>query len=436
MDNFHYKQGQLFCEEVDIDKLATVVDTPFYLYSTETIQNHYTSFYTAFKDLKPLICYSIKNCGNINIIQLLTNLGSGIDVVSGGELFRALKANADPSKIVFAGVGKKNQEIKDAMLAGVGWFNIESEEEFENTRLIAAELKCTTNVALRINPNTYDKKTHVKTSTGIPDTKFGVDISKALSFFKKYGQDPYLKLKGIHIHIGSPIYSGAPYVLALEKILEFVNTLEKEGMNIEMIDIGGGFIAHYDGKEESKNWNDYASYIVPILQPFVNKGGKIILEPGRAITANAGVLISKVLYNKKGLNKKFIIVDTGMNHIIRPALYDAYHFIWPTKTSAGNEPVNKQAPSNMQLEKFDIVGPICESSDFLAKDRPFPTVKQNDLICIFTAGAYCMTMSSQYNATPRPPEILVHGSRISIIRQRETYDDLINLELNPQKLNI
>ncbi len=437
MDHFKYRSGQLFCEDVNINELAKQTGTPFYLYSQATFIEHFNRFSSAFQELNPLICYSIKNCANINIINLLVQNGAGMDVVSGGELFRALEGGADAAKIVYAGVGKTTKEIRSALEAKIGWLNIESANEFENIRKIAAEMKCKTKAALRVNPNVYDKKTHSKCATGKSATKFGVDISQAKQFFKTYGNDPWLKLAGIHIHLGSPIFTSEPYVKAINKVLALIAELKAEGYDIELIDLGGGYVCHYDGKEEIQTWDDYAFAIVPLLKAFVEKGGQIILEPGRSISANAGVLITQVQYTKQGGHKKFVIVDTGMSHLIRPTLYEAYHFIWPTKVSLQWIPEHRQVEPNLNdLETVDIVGPICEASDYLARDRKIPPVQRGDLLCVFTAGAYCMTMASQYNSVPRPPEVLVHGNKAKLIRGRESYNDLIALERETEVIAI
>jgi len=437
LDSFMYRNGRLYCEEVAVNALAEQVGTPFYLYSANTLQRHYRALAQAFAELQPHICYSIKNCSNINIIGLLAQCGAGIDVVSGGELYRALQAGVAAEKIVFAGVAKSSEELREALEAGVGWINIESEEEFLNARAIAAQLKRTARVALRINPNVHDTRTPDKCATGKKDSKFGVDISHARNFFRTYGRDEFLQLKGVHVHLGSPIYISEPYETAIRVILSLVADVEAAGWaSIEMVDLGGGFIAHYDsGQQGIHHWDQYAASIVPLMQPFVQRGGQVILEPGRSISANAGVLISQVQYTKQGVDKKFVMLDTGMNHFIRPMLYDAYHFIWPTVVAPGFEPATRNPKQGMAgLQLYDVVGPICESSDYLARDRELPPLQRGDLLCIYTAGAYCMAMASQYNSRPRPPEVLVDGHSATLIRRRESYRDLIELELAPSPL--
>lgn len=428
MDSFVYRDGQLFCEDVNIDELAAQVGTPVYVYSRKTLEEHYDRIARAFAELDPIICYSIKSCGNIHLCKLLAQRGAGMDVVSGGELHRAKLAEAPMSKVVYAGVGKTDAEIRDAIAARIGWFNIESEAEFENIALIARQMGAFMNAALRVNPDVYDPKTHAKTATGKKETKFGVDIERARRFFERYGKDRHLRLNAIHLHIGSPIYSAEPYVQAITKALELIADLRRQGHEITAIDIGGGYAADYESGA-SPDAEAYASQIVPLLRPFKQGGGTIILEPGRTIAANAGVLIGRVQYIKMGGKKKFVILDTGMHHLVRPTLYDSFHFIWPTNVAPMHVPPARSKEMTMPgLELCDVVGPICESGDFLAKERPLPPVARGDLLCVFTAGAYGMVMSSNYNAIPRPPEILVDGDKATVIRRRETYDDLIAQE--------
>jgi diaminopimelate decarboxylase len=429
VDDFAYRAGQLYCEDVDVDALAAKVGTPFYLYSRATLERHFDRLSAAFGELDPLLCYSIKSCGNVHLVDVLRRRGAGADVVSGGELHRALAAGVEPSKIVFAGVGKTTDELRYALESGVAWINVESEQEFENARRLATELRREARAALRVNPNAYDPKTHDKCATGKVDSKFGVDISRARRFFERYGGDRWLRLAGLHMHIGSPIYTTEPYKLGITRLLALADELAGIGHRIEMIDIGGGYAAFYDGREDKQSWDEYGRDLVPLLRPFVAGGGGVVLEPGRSIVGNAGVLVTRVQYLKAGLTKQFVVVDTGMSHLIRPAMYDAYHFIWPTRPGAGREPRNRTTdPGVAGLERYDVVGPICESSDYLAHDRALPPVARGDLLCIFTAGAYGMAMASQYNSLPRPPEVLVDGARAKIIRRRETYDDLVQLE--------
>ena len=428
MDHFQYRNGRLHCEGIDLNHLASKVGTPAYVYSRATFEEHYDRLTAAFGELDPIICYSIKSCGNVHICKLLADRGAGMDVVSGGELFRAIKAGAPMSKVVYAGVGKTDAEIRQAIEAKIGWFNIESEAEFENIASIARSMGAVTNGALRVNPDIYDPRTHAKTTTGKKETKFGVDIDRAKRFFDRYGKDPHLKLSAIHLHIGSPIYSAEPYVQAIDKALVLIEELKQKGFKIDTIDIGGGFAADYE-TDKSPSWAEYASKIVPLLKPFKQAGGKIILEPGRTIAANAGVLLTRVQYIKMGGSKKFVIIDSGMHHLIRPTLYESFHFIWPADAAPMHVPQHRKAEMDMPgLEKCDVVGPICESGDFLAKDRLLPPVARGDLLAVFSAGAYGMVMASHYNAMPLPAEVLVSGEKATVIRRRETYNDLIAAE--------
>lgn len=430
MDHFQYRDGQLFCEQVNLNDLALRIGTPAYIYSKQTFEDHYDRFVHAFAELDPVIAYSIKSCGNIHLCRLLADRGAGMDVVSGGELHRAKLAGADMSKVVYAGVGKTDVEIQQAIETGIGYFNIESEAEFENIAAIARSLNAQVRGALRVNPDVADPGTHAKTTTGAKETKFGVDLERARRFFEHYGKDPHLNLCAVHLHIGSPIYSADPYVRAITRALELINELKAQGHDIQAIDIGGGFAADYEsGKSPSAA--DYAQQIIPLLRPFKQAGGAIILEPGRTIAANAGVLLTRVQYVKLGGKKKFVIVDTGMHHLIRPTLYESFHFIWPTHVAPAHLPAERSIKmSNEGLESCDVVGPICETGDYLAKDRPLPPVTRGDLLAIFAAGAYGMVMASNYNAMPRPAEVLIDADQAVVIRRRESYDDLTAAEIH------
>lgn len=428
MDHFNYQNGHLYCEEVSVADIAKHVGTPVYIYSKATVTGHFQALKAAFAPLDPIVCYSIKSCANLEILRTLIAAGSGMDVVSGGELFKAQKAGCDVKKIVFAGVGKTDAEIETAIAAGIGWFNIESEEEFENIAHIAKRLGKQAHGALRVNPDVADARTHAKTATGGKETKFGVDIERAKRFFDAYGADAFLKLDSIHLHIGSPIYSPEPYVKAIEKALILIADLEKAGHKILTLDIGGGFAADYE-TGASPTYQTYADAIVPLLKPFKDAGGTIILEPGRTLIGNAGILVSQVLYRKQGGTKNFVIVDTGMTHLIRPTLYEAWMFAWPVAPGVAMSPPCRSKTLDMPgLEKVDIVGPICESGDYLAKERHIPPTKRGDLLAVFTAGAYGMVMASNYNAQPRPPEVLVDGNTFKVVRRRETYEDLVTCE--------
>jgi diaminopimelate decarboxylase len=405
------------------------------VYSKQTLLDHYQRLTEAFAALKPLICFSVKSCANLSVCRVLAERGAGMDLVSGGELHRALLAGVPASACVYAGVGKTDDEIRQSIEAGVGWLNVESEQEFENISRIAGAMNKRCRAALRVNPD-VDPKTHRYTSTGKKETKFGVDIERAKAFFKLYGRDPHCELKGIHLHIGSPIYSAEPYVQAIEKSLRLIDELEGDGYGIDMLDLGGGFGADYQS-DQSPVASDYAGQIVPLLKERVNRGLKIIFEPGRTIVANAGILLIRVLYVKKSGEKTFAICDGGMNALIRPSHYGSFHFIWPAKVAAKHVPIQRSEKMDMPgLALVDVVGPICESGDFLALDRPLPSVQRGDLLAVFTAGAYGMVMASRYNSVPLPAEVLVEGNRITLARKRESYDDLTahEVELSPNTL--
>jgi diaminopimelate decarboxylase len=424
MDSFNYKNGKLFAEDVDIAKIAEAVGTPVYIYSKATILDHFEKIKKAYSKLDTTICYSIKACGNVNILKILAQAGSGFDIVSGGELFRARQAGADMKKTVYAGVGKTDAEIISALKAGIGYFNIESEAELENLIKLAEQTGTKTKAALRVNPD-VDPKTHTHITTGTKETKFGVDIERAQKVFEQYANNSLVNLCAIHVHLGSGGKTIDPYCEAVEKILPLIDALRKKGYKIEALDLGGGYGADYQ-TNSVPTAADYADGIVPLL---INKDLKLILEPGKSIVANAGILLTKVLFLKQGGSKKFVIVDAGMNDLIRPCLYDAFHFIWPAKVKEQFTHLKRTEKLDIKgLEFVDIVGPICEGADFFAKDRAIPPVKRGDLISIFTTGAYGFTMASNYNARPLPAEVLVDGANFKIIRKRQTYEDMISLE--------
>ena len=424
MDYFNHKNGKLFAENVDVEKITAEVGTPVYIYSKATFKEHLQRIQKAYSELDTTICYSVKACGNINILKFMAEAGSGFDIVSGGELYRVLQAGANPSKIVYAGVGKTDTEIIEALNAGIGYFNIESEAELQNLIRLAKQQGKQPKAALRVNPD-IDIKTHRYDITGKKETKFGVDIDRAQKVFADYGRNEAVKLCAIHIHLGSAGHTVEPYVEAIKKILALIEQLRRDGFTIKAVNIGGGYGADYI-TGTAPTATDYAAAIVPLLK---SKNLKLILEPGASIAANAAILVTQVLYLKTSGRKKFVIVDAGMNDLIRPPLYDAFHFIWPVKVSEKFVP--RQRDRDLQLdgtEVVDVVGPICESADFFAKDRALPPVKRGDLLSIFTAGAYGFSMSSNYNARGRAPEVLVDDDKFSIIRRRETYEDLISPE--------
>lgn len=425
MDFFNYRNGELYCEDIPATRIAEEVGTPAYVYSKATLLRHYRQVADAFAPLNATVCYSIKSSGNINLCKVLANEGCGFDVTSGGELFRALQAGGDPKKIIYAGVGKTDQEIIDAINVGIAAFNLESEAEIENIDRVAASIGKKAIGAIRVNPD-VDPKTHAKTTTGKKETKFGVDIERAERVFEQYRNLKNLKIGGIHIHIGSPVYEIEPYVTAVKKIVALIDRLTERGHSIEWFDLGGGFAVNYERPDQALPVTEHAKALIPLLK---DKPYRIALEPGRYIAGNAGILLTRVLYRKMGGEKKFVIVDAGMNDLIRPTLYESYHHLWPVKPDAGNVPSERSKniePKNGEI--VDVVGPICESGDYLAKARPLPVTKRGDLLAVFTAGAYGFAMSSNYNNRPRAPEVLVDGEKYSIIRRRETLEDLVALE--------
>jgi diaminopimelate decarboxylase len=424
MDYFNYQNGALYAEDVPVSTIAQKVGTPVYIYSKATFLEHLRRTTQAFSSLDTLVCFSIKACSNINILKILASVGCGFDIVSGGELYRALKADADPAKIVYAGVGKTDKEIIEALDAAIAYFNIESEAELENLIRLSKQKGKSPKAALRINPD-VDPKTHTYTTTGVKETKFGVDIERAQNVFDRFGKNEYVKLCALHIHLGSAGHTVGPYTEALQKTLGLVDKLRNKGFTIEALDTGGGYGADYV-TAQSPTAEDYASAIVPLLK---GKGLKLILEPGASIAANAAILLTSVLYCKTGGNKKFVIVDAGMNDLIRPPLYNAFHFIWPAEVAEKLVPQRRDKEIQIPgTEIVDVVGPICENTDFFAKERALPPVKRGDLLSIFTAGAYAFTMASNYNARGRAAEVLVDGNKFSIIRKRETYENLTELE--------
>jgi diaminopimelate decarboxylase len=424
MDSFVYKNGRLFAEDVDVAQIAENIGTPVYVYSKATFMDHLRKIQTAYSQIDTTVCYSIKACGNINILRLLARAGSGFDIVSGGELFRARQAGADLSKVVFAGVGKTDKEVLEALNAGIGYFNIESEAELENLIKLARQAGRTTRAALRVNPDIkYDS--HKNITTGVKETKFGVDIERAQRVFETYGRNGSVDLCAIHVHLGSGGKTIDPYVNGVRKIMPLVEDLRQKGHRIETLDLGGGYGADYES-DTVPSAADYATGLVPLLKA---ANLKLILEPGKSIIANAGILLTRTLYKKTGGQKTFVIVDAGMNDLIRPCLYEAFHFIWPVAVNLKFMPEKRMKDFEMDgLEVADVVGPICEGTDYFAKDRALPPVQRGDLIAVFTAGAYGYSMASNYNARPLAAEVLVDGDQFTVIRKRQTYEDLVALE--------
>lgn len=415
MHDFQYKGNELYCEDVSIKEIAKEVGTPFYLYSYNTLKNHFNTFNSAFADIPHIVCFAVKANSNIAILKIFAEEGGGFDIASGGELYRALSAGADPQKIVYAGVGKTREEIGYALKSNILIFNVESSQELFAIDETAEDLGVKAKVALRVNPD-IDAKTHPYISTGLKSHKFGISIGDALEGYRLARSLKNIEMVGIHKHIGSQITQTRPFVDALEKIISMLDTLKGEGLNIKYLDIGGGLGITY--KDESPPQpKELAAEISPILK---GTGCTIIFEPGRVIVGNAGILVTKVLYTKQSEGKNFVIVDAGMNDLVRPSFYGSYHSILP---------VNKNSDSHKIVA--DVVGPICESGDFLAKDRVLPDLKKDSLTAIMSAGAYGFTMSSNYNSRLRVPEVLVNGNKFFIIRRRESYEDLVRGEEIP-----
>jgi diaminopimelate decarboxylase len=417
MHFFEYKNHQLQCEGIPIREIAEKVGTPFYLYSYHTLVRHFTVFDDAFKGIPHIICYSAKANSNLALLRLFINLGGGVDVVSGGELYRALKGGAAPHKIVFSGVGKREDEIEYALKTGILMFNVESSQELQVINEMAGRIGKKAPIAIRVNPD-IDPKTHPYISTGLKQNKFGIDVLRAPMAYRLASQLPNLKIVGIDCHIGSQLVEVEPIIEALRKLKELVENLRKRGMEIQYLDLGGGLGITYED-EEPPHPIEYASTILEEIRGF---GCTLILEPGRVIVGNAGVLVSKVLYTKENEEKRFVIVDAGMNDLVRPSYYGSYHQILPVKEETREEIV------------ADVVGPICESSDFLAKGRKIPNLLSGELIAIMSAGAYGFSMSTNYNSRPRVAEVLVRDDQMFVIRQREGYEDLIRGEKIPDFL--
>ena len=418
MHDFQYKKDELYCEEIPISAIADSVGTPFYLYSHNTLLNHFKVFDSAFSSVQHLVCFSVKANSNIAVLKTLINQGGGVDIVSGGELFRALMAGADPKKIVYSGVGKRVDEIEFALQTDILMFNIESTQEPKVIDSVAGKLGNRARISFRINPD-IDPKTHPYISTGLKKNKFGINIKKSLEEYRHAKRLKHIDIVGVDCHIGSQITDVAPFIDALKRIKELVVELQKEGININYLDLGGGLGITYD-EETPPHPNIYAQAIIKEVS---NLNCMLILEPGRVIVGNAGILVTKALYTKKSEDKNFVIVDAGMNDLSRPTLYGSFHGIQPVKLMKRSEFV------------ADLVGPICESGDFLARDRKMPQFERGDLVAIMSAGAYGFTMSSNYNSRPRVPEVMAAGEEFYIIREREEYDDLIKGESIPEFLN-
>lgn len=413
--SFKYKDGEFNIEGVSIAAIAESVGTPCYIYSYEFLKDSFTAYKEAFSGTDTLICYSVKANSNLAILKAFSDLGSGYDIVSGGELLRVKRAGGDPGKVVFSGVGKTREEMRAAIEAGILFFNVESEEELHVLNSVGIEIGKKAPVALRVNPD-IDPKTHPYISTGFKKSKFGIEIGRAFEVYKEAQQMEGIDVIAIDAHIGSQIFDLTPFVDSVRKLIGLADDLLAEGINIQYLDIGGGLGISYKLDDKPPHPKMYADII---MSEFSGKPYKLVLEPGRSLMGNAGMLITKVLYLKEGTAKKFVIVDAAMNDLIRPAFYESYHEILPVVKDAETK------------EIVDVVGPICESGDFLAQDRELPQVKGGDLLAVLSAGAYGFVMSSNYNTRPRVAEVLVKGDKFSVIRKRETYDELLGPEQIP-----
>ena len=417
MNDFQYVNNELWCEECPITTIAKEIHTPFYLYSHKTLSNHFKVFDKSFADIHHIICFAAKANSNLSILRIFAKLGSGADIVSGGELFRVLKAGIDPRKIVYSGVGKNKEEIEYALASNILMFNAESSQELQVINECAGKMKKKAGVALRINPD-VDPKTHPHITTGLRDNKFGLDIKSALEQYRTARNLCNLDIIGVSCHIGSQVTQMSPFLEAFDRVKNFVLQLKTEGFAIKYLDLGGGLGIRYN-EEGPPHPSEYASSIIPIVNEL---DCTFILEPGRVIVGNAGILVTKVLYNKSNIEKNFIIVDAGMNDLVRPSLYSSYHQIQPVLKKDGNEII------------ADVVGPICESGDYLAKKRQLPMFERDDLMAVMSAGAYGFTMSSNYNSRPRVAEVLVKDDKFYIIRKREDFTDLVMGENIPDFL--
>ncbi|MDI6687755.1 MAG: diaminopimelate decarboxylase [Desulfobacterales bacterium] len=414
MHHFNYRDNELYCEDVPVKKIAEEVGTPFYLYSHATLKRHFMAFNEAFDGTRRLVCFSAKANTNLAILKLFESLGSGLDIVSGGELYRGLKAGFQPNRIVYSGVGKRIDEIDYALNTGILMFNVESLEELELINKRAGLLKLKAPIAIRVNPD-VDPKTHPYISTGLKKNKFGIDIETAIEGYKVAKSLKNINVIGIDCHIGSQITEVQPFIDALKSIKVLINRLRDLKIEIKYLDIGGGLGITYND-ESPPELNDYAGAIVKSLEGMPLQ---LILEPGRVIVGNAGILVTRVLYRKQGKDKEFIVVDAGMNDLARPSLYNAFHAIKPVVKSE-DEPI-----------KADVVGPICESGDFLAADRRISNVKKDDLLAVMSAGAYGFVMSSNYCSRLKLAEIMVRDDKFHVIRARQDYEDLIKGESIP-----
>ncbi len=410
MDHFAYRNSELCCEQVGLRALAADAGTPAYVYSKAALLESYTAYDRAFAPVPHFICYAVKANANLGILGTLARAGAGADIVSGGELFRALRAGIPAKKIIFSGVGKTREEMREALKAEILMFNVESLSELRALDEVAREMGVRAPVALRVNPD-VDPQTHPYIATGLKTSKFGIPIAQALEAYQEAASLKGVEVVGADMHIGSQLTKASPFADAVARLASLVKALRERAIEIRMIDVGGGLGIRY-GDDAPPTHREYATVLLPALREL---GVTVLLEPGRSIVGNAGILLTRVLYRKDTGDRKFVVVDAGMNDLIRPALYDSYHEIRPVDAARLGGPV----------ENVDVVGPVCESGDFLAKDRELAASEESDLLAVMSAGAYGFVMSSNYNARPRAVEVLVDGDRYTIVRRRETYEDLV-----------
>jgi len=410
MDHFTYRHSELCCERVSLRALAADVGTPAYVYSRAALLESYAAYDRAFAEVPHVICYAVKANSNLGVLSTLAQAGAGADIVSGGELYRALRAGIPPRKIIFSGVGKTREEFRDALKAEILMFNVESRSELRALDEVARDLGTRAPIAVRVNPD-VDPQTHPYISTGLRTSKFGVPVARALDTYEEAASLDGIEVVGAQMHIGSQLTKTAPFADALARLASLVKALRERSIDIRLVDIGGGLGIRYR-EEAPPTHAQYAHALLPVLSEL---GVTVLLEPGRSIVGNAGVLLTRVLYRKDTDERRFVVVDAAMNDLVRPSLYDSYHEI---------RPVN-EARCARTVEKVDVVGPVCESGDFLAKDRDLPGAEEGDVLAVMSAGAYGFVMASNYNTRPRAVEVLVDGDRYTIVRRRETYEDLV-----------
>jgi diaminopimelate decarboxylase len=417
MNDFNYIDHELWCEQIPVQAIAEKVGTPFYLYSHRTLKNHFHVFDQAFAGIPHVTCFAAKANSNVAILRIFIAAGGGVDIVSGGELYRALQAGVDPRKVVYSGVGKRIDEIEYALNAGILMFNVESFQELAEIHACAQRRKKRAGIALRVNPD-VDPQTHPYISTGLKENKFGVNIKNSIEAYREARKMPWLDIKGVSCHIGSQVTKISPFVDALDRLKKLIRLLRKEGIDIRYLDLGGGLGITY--REEAPPHP--VAYAKAIIGAAKGMDCTLIFEPGRVIVGNAGILVTKVLYTKTNEGKNFVVVDAGMNDLIRPSLYNSYHEIQPVIKKKG------------KTQQADMVGPICESGDYLAKERQLPEFERGELVAVMSAGAYGFTMSSNYNSRPRVAEVLVNRDRSYVIRRRERYADIVKGEKIPKFL--